>query len=477
VYIRNRVMGIGIGDSSMGDWGAWLKYRAIEQEENRSASSKSMLKCSLGEAQQKMARFGGPKLNMSNMSDTDGSTTTNITESSILDCKRHQTMYGRSFGSPTKKLMKHVGAGLKATLSVTPSSTKRSTPQKLKLAVKRLLIDNKDLIVPNESTWSNQVDNKRARGTNIKKHPGANRLQKTGHRSNTEVAVHQANWKTLLCTMYLNATTRNPNGEDETYKYAPHDALGGLLMHARFYNIENKAFIQDSCFVVIALPSTGLDGPVITLTSDEVCGGEKLVHLLGLSVTDMQDEPLIPVCGTVSIECLSGQSSTPICSTILQTSLVWCMHNKVVFSVVLVPHSMANDNEITGWLSVNGPLEMQYHHDILLPAHVADATTTSICDLLPMAIPLPFNHGLPVGYAISGKATAAHAIKAWSVFAGEGDNSHEWLDTPFFHTWAKMMSSGGKNIALCWGQSNTYNREPPGSQGAWLLAAAALSCF
>jgi hypothetical protein len=100
-----------------------------------------------------------------------------------------------------------------------------------------------------------------------------------------------------------------------------------------------KAFTQDPCFMVIALPSTGMDGAVITLTSDEVWGRDTLVHLSGLPLTDTEDEPLDPVCGTVISECLSGKSSTPIHSTILQTPLVWCMNSAVIFSVVLVPHS------------------------------------------------------------------------------------------------------------------------------------------
>jgi hypothetical protein len=63
----------------------------------------------------------------------------------------------KAFGTPTKKLAKHDGGGSKATLSAAPSSTKRSTPQKLKLEGRSLLANNKDRIVPNKATWSNQV--------------------------------------------------------------------------------------------------------------------------------------------------------------------------------------------------------------------------------------------------------------------------------------------------------------------------------
>jgi hypothetical protein len=45
----------------------------------------------------------------SNISDTNGSTTTNIMESPILDYKHCQTMHGKAFGSPTKKLGKGDG--------------------------------------------------------------------------------------------------------------------------------------------------------------------------------------------------------------------------------------------------------------------------------------------------------------------------------------------------------------------------------
>jgi hypothetical protein len=197
-------------------------------------------------------------------------------------------------------------------------------------------------------------------------------VAKMGHRLKTEVAVQQATWKTLLDMMHPDAVAHNINGEDEADKYATRNALGGLLVHTRFFDIEKKAFTQYTCFMVITLHSTGLDGPVLTLTSDEVWGGDTLVHLSALQVIDMEDEPLIPVCGTVSSEYLSGQSPTPICSTILQTPLDWCMNGTFVFSVVSVPYSRASDDEITGWLGIKDPSEMQYHHFILLPASDAD---------------------------------------------------------------------------------------------------------
>jgi hypothetical protein len=83
------------------------------------------------------------------------------------------------------------------------------------------------MIAPPEATWSNQVDKKRARGINIKKQPLVKRLQKIGNRLMTEVAVQQATWKWLLDMMYLEAVNHNLKGDDETYKDASHNALGG----------------------------------------------------------------------------------------------------------------------------------------------------------------------------------------------------------------------------------------------------------
>jgi hypothetical protein len=48
---------------------------------------------------------------------------------------------------------------------------------------------------------------------------------------------------------------------------------------------------------------------------------------------------------------------------------------------------------------------MNYHRRIFFPAFTNEAASTNIFDLLPMDLPLPFNHGLPVGYTISGKIT------------------------------------------------------------------------
>jgi hypothetical protein len=181
--------------------------------------------------------------------------------------------------------------------------------------------------------------------------------------------------------------------------------------------------------MVTALPSTGLDGPALTLTSDEVWGDDKILHLSGLPVTDTGEDLLNQLFGTVCIECLSGLYPIPIRSALLKTPLVWCMNGEVTFSVGSAPHSTSSDNKITGWLGVNNPKEtMKYCYRTLHQ----QPRPQSVFDPLHMAMPLPFNHGLPVGYIIIGKATGAQAIEAWNVFAGEGENSHQWLGTPFF---------------------------------------------
>jgi hypothetical protein len=84
-------------------------------------------------------------------------------------------------------------------------------------------------------------------------------------------------------------------GEVEAYTFTSLNALGRLLLFTRFFDLETKYFDQDPCFMVIALPSTDLDVPALTLTSDEVWGDDKLVHLSGLPVTDTENDPLSPV--------------------------------------------------------------------------------------------------------------------------------------------------------------------------------------
>jgi hypothetical protein len=133
---------------------------------------------------------------------------------------------------------------------------------------------------------------------------------------------------------------------------------------------------------------------------------------------------------------------------------------KSPFWVGSAPHSTASDDEITGWLGVNNLKETEYHHGILFPAFTMKATSTSIFNLLYMVLSLPFNHGLTVRYAISGRATGTYTIEAWNVFAGEGENSHQWIDTPFPHWWAEFMSLGGKQMALYWGKHGTYDIDP-----------------
>jgi hypothetical protein len=94
------------------------------------------------------------------------------------------------------------------------------------------------MVVPTEATWSNQVDNKREWGKNIKKQPGANWQQRTGHLTQMEVAVKQATWKSLLDNFYLEGATRNLKGDDEAYKYASRNALVGILVLVQFFDLD-----------------------------------------------------------------------------------------------------------------------------------------------------------------------------------------------------------------------------------------------
>jgi hypothetical protein len=78
-----------------------------------------------------------------------------------------------------------------------------------------------------------------------------------------EIAVKRTTWKSLLDNMYFNSATRDLKGDDEAYKFASRNALGGLLVFTRFFYKEKQTFAKDPCFVIVALPSTGLDGPAL----------------------------------------------------------------------------------------------------------------------------------------------------------------------------------------------------------------------
>jgi hypothetical protein len=102
----------------------------------------------------------------------------------------------------------------------------------------------------------------------------------------TEINVKRATWKSLINNLYLDHATHDLKGEDEAYKFASRNAIGGILLFASFFDPEKKYFAHDPCFMVIVLPSTGLEGPALALTSDEVWGGDKFLHLSGIQVTD-----------------------------------------------------------------------------------------------------------------------------------------------------------------------------------------------
>jgi hypothetical protein len=98
--------------------------------------------------------------------------------------------------------------------------------------------------------------------------------------------------------------------------------------------------------MVIKIPSIGMDIPALNLASDEVWGEDKLVHLLGLPVTDTGDDLLSPVCGTVGSEYLSGLCPVPIRDATLRTPLVWCMNGDVAFSMGSNPHKTSVENKL-----------------------------------------------------------------------------------------------------------------------------------
>jgi hypothetical protein len=76
----------------------------------------------------------------------------------------------------------------------------------------------------------------------------------TGHLNTMEISITRATWKSLLDNLYLDKATHNLKQEDEAYKFGSRNPLGGILVFARFFELETKFFAQDPCFLVIALP-------------------------------------------------------------------------------------------------------------------------------------------------------------------------------------------------------------------------------
>jgi hypothetical protein len=66
------------------------------------------------------------------------------------------------------------------------------------------------------------------------------------------------------------------------------------------------------------------------------------------------------------------------------------MNGDVVFSVGSATHKSSVDNEITGWIGFSEPKETGYR-EIFFPIFCKEAVGTSVFDLLPMALPLPFS--------------------------------------------------------------------------------------
>jgi hypothetical protein len=72
--------------------------------------------------------------------------------------------------------------------------------------------------------------------------------------------MQRATCKSLLDNLYLNSATRDLKEDDEVYTFSSRNALGGILVFTCFFDPETKSLAQDPCFMVITLPSTGLDG-------------------------------------------------------------------------------------------------------------------------------------------------------------------------------------------------------------------------
>jgi hypothetical protein len=153
------------------------------------------------------------------------------------------------------------------------------------------LLANKDFVIPAEATWPSEHGAKRAWGTNILKQPGGNDQRKSVHLTPTEIVVKRATWKSLLDNMYIDGATRDVKGEDEAYKFASQNALGGLLVFTHFFDKEKEEFTKDPCLMVIALPLTRPDGPALTITSPQLHTRD-LIKWIQLATTL---RPMVPV--------------------------------------------------------------------------------------------------------------------------------------------------------------------------------------
>jgi hypothetical protein len=78
-------------------------------------------------------------------------------------------------------------------------------------------------------------------------------------------------------------------------------------------------------------------------------------------------------------------------------------------------------NVITGWLGVTEPKETEYHREILFPAFSDEAAIMGVFDTA----------CLPV--TPRAERSQEKMIDVRNVFAGAGENSHQWINTPFSH--------------------------------------------
>jgi hypothetical protein len=209
---------------------------------------------------------------------------------------------------------------------------------------------------------------------------------------------------------------------------------------------------------------------------DEVWGDNKCVHLSGLPVTNMGYDPLSTLYGTVGSECFSGLYPITIREAILGTPLVWCMNGDVVFLVRYAPHKTTVDNEITGWLSVNDrrkrTITVKYFWGLHQRISVYGRLRPPTHGFASTFQPLTARH-----ICHQWQEHGRKMIEAWNVFTGAGENSHQCINTPFFHLWVEDMAHGGQKMTLCWRQTRTYDTEPHTSQSPCPLRATALSCY
>jgi hypothetical protein len=120
-------------------------------------------------------------------------------------------------------------------------------------------------------TWPSKHGAKRAWGTNVLQKPGGNEQRKSSHLTPTEIAVKRANWKSLLDNVSRWRNQGHKRRRRSIQVRLSQRPWGPTGFRSFFYKTKG-AFAEDPCLMVIAPPLTGLDDPVLAVTSDEVWG-------------------------------------------------------------------------------------------------------------------------------------------------------------------------------------------------------------